>query len=117
MATIKQERLNQIILREVTNIIHFELKDPSIGFITISDVDVSNDHSFATIYVSFLGKQTRKDAGLNALNKAKGFIRSELAKRLTTRRVPSLIFKLDDTLENAEKLNKIFQKIDEEKES
>lgn len=112
MATIKQERLNQIILREVTNIIHFELKDPSIGFVTISDVEVSNDHSFATIYVSFLGKQARKEAGLNALIKAKGHIRSELAKRLTTRRVPDLIFKLDNTLEKAERLNEIFQQIE-----
>lgn len=113
--SIKQERLNQIILREITNIIQFELKDPTVGFVTISDVDVSNDHSYATVYVSFLGKQERKTAGLNALNKAKGFIRTELSKRLTTRRTPEIIFKLDNTLENVEKLNRVFSQIENEK--
>ncbi len=112
MATIKQERLNQIILKEITNIIQFELKDPTVGFITVTDVSVSNDHSYANIYVTFLGKKERNDAGLKALNKAKGFIRSELAKRLTTRRVPDLIFKLDDTLERTSKLEQIFQEIE-----
>lgn len=112
MTNVKQERLNQIIQKEVTNIIQFDLKDPSIGFITVTDVSVSNDHSYATIYVTFLGKQERQEAGLKALNKGKGFIRSELAKRLTTRRVPELIFKIDDTLERTSKLEKIFEELD-----
>ncbi len=114
MVKVKQERLKESILREITNIIQFELKDPTIGFVTITDVEVSNDNSYATAYVSFLGKKERNEAGLKALNKGKGFIRSELARRLTTRRVPEILFKLDDTLERAEKLNKIFHKIETE---
>ncbi|MEA4875071.1 30S ribosome-binding factor RbfA [Anaerorhabdus sp.] len=108
---VKQERINQIVLKEVSDIIQFTLKDPTIGFITITDVQVTNDYSYATIYVSFLGKQERNEAGMKALNRAKGFIRSELAKRLTIRKVPDLIFKLDDTLNKSRKIDAILQEI------
>lgn len=111
MPTIKQERLNQIILKEISEIIHFNVKDPSVGFVTITDVNVTNDHSYATIYVTFLGKKERNEAGLKTLNRAKGYIRSELSKRLKTRRCPELIFKLDDSLEQAASLEKIFDEI------
>ena len=107
MAKIKQERLNQTILKEITNIIQLKLKDPSVGFVTITDVVVSNDHSYADVYVSFLGKKERNEAGLKALNRAKGFIRTELARSMTTRRVPELTFKLDNTLEKATRLENI----------
>ena len=103
MATIKQERLNQIILREVTDIIQFSVKD------------VSNDHSYATVYVTFLGKKERNEKGIKTLNKAKGYIRSELSKRLKTRRVPEINFKLDESYEKARKLDAILQQINSEK--
>ncbi len=109
--SVKQERLNQIILKEVTEIIQFQLKDPSIGFVTITDVDVSNDYSYAKIYVSFLGKKERNEAGMKALQRSKGFIRSELAKKLTIRKIPELVFKLDETLEKSRKIDEIIHKI------
>ena len=65
--SVKQERVAQIILKDVTDIIQFSLKDPSVGFVTITDVQVTNDYSYATIYVSFLGKEERKQAGLKPL--------------------------------------------------
>lgn len=108
---LKQERINQIVQKEVSDIIQFTLKDPTIGFITITDVSVTNDYSYATIYVSFLGKQERNEAGMKALNRAKGFIRSELAKRLTIRKVPDLIFKLDETLNKSRKIDAILSEI------
>ncbi len=107
--SIKHERVNQIILKEVTEIIQFSLKDPSVGFVTITDVDVTTDYSYATIYVSFLGKEERKIAGLKALNRGKGFVRSELSKKLTIKKVPELIFKLDDTLEKGQKIDEIIR--------
>lgn len=109
--SVKQERVAQIILKDVTDIIQFSLKDPNVGFVTITDVQVTNDYSYATIYVSFLGKEERKQAGLKALNRAKGFIRSELGKRLSIRKVPDLIFKLDDSLEKGERIDSIISQI------
>lgn len=104
---IKHERVESIISKEVTKIIQFELKDPAIGFCTITEVKVTNDFSYATIYLTFLGQKTRNDAGLNAINKSKGRIRSLLAKELTIRKVPELRFVLDDTFEKAQKIENI----------
>lgn len=67
--------------------------------------------SYAKIFVSFLGQDARKEAGLKALNQSKGFIRSELAKRLTIRKTPELIFQLDNSLEKGNKIEKILHDI------
>ena len=105
--TLKAEKIAGIIQKEVSEIIQFELKDPKIGFITITDVTVTNDLSIAKVYVSFLGQKAREEAGMKALESSKGFIRSHLAKRMTLRKVPELQFKIDDSLERGNKIEKI----------
>ena len=72
--SMKKDRIEAIIQKEVSSIIQMELKDPKIGFITITDVTVTNDLSIAKIYVTFLGQQPRIDAGMKALERSKGFI-------------------------------------------
>ncbi len=115
MATsIKQKRLEGIIRKDISDIIQFQLKDPDVGFITVTDVQVSNDHSYATVYVSFLGKKERTMAGLKALNRASGFIRRELSQLLAIRRTPELIFKNDEAMENGRHIDEIIQKINEQ---
>jgi ribosome-binding factor A len=109
MQTIKQKRLGQIIMKDVTDIIQYDLKDPDVGFITVTGAKVSDDHSYATIYVTFLGKKERGAAGLKALDRAKGYIRSELAKRLDIRRCPEIIFEIDQTEEKAKHIEEIIQ--------
>ena len=108
---LKKDKMVNIIQKEVSEIIQFELKNPKIGFVTITDVDVTSDMSYAKIFVSFLGQDARKEAGLKALNQSKGFIRSELAKRLTIRKTPELIFQLDNSLEKGNKIEKILHDI------
>lgn len=108
---IKAEKIAGIIQKEVSEIIQFNLKDPKIGFITITDVTVTNDLSIAKIYVSFLGQKAREEAGMKALERSKGFIRSTLAKRLSIRKVPELIFKVDDALERGNKIEEILSEI------
>ncbi|MEG0330381.1 MAG: 30S ribosome-binding factor RbfA [Longicatena sp.] len=105
--TLKSDKIAGIIQKEVSEIIQFQLKDPKIGFITITDVKVTGDLSIATIFVSFLGQKAREEAGLKALDRSKGHIRSELAKKMTLRKVPSLLFKIDDSLEKGNKIEKI----------
>lgn len=111
MASVKQKRLEGIIRRNISDIVQFQLKDPSVGFVTITDVEVSNDHSYAKVYCSFLGKQPRNDAGLAALNRAKGYIRTELSKRLDIRRTPELIFVQDTSLEKGKQIDDILNEI------
>lgn len=108
--TLKADRISGIIQKEVSEIIQFSLKDPKVGFITITDVRVTNDLSIAKIYVSFLGQDARKEAGMKALERSKGFIRSELAKRMSIRKVPSLVFLADDSLEKGNKIEKDYRR-------
>ena len=108
---VKKDKIAGIIQKEISEIIQFELKDPKIGFITITDVEVTGDLSQARIYVSFLGQDARKEAGMKALERSKGFLRTQLAKRLTIRKVPELIFKQDVSLEKGNKIEKIIADI------
>lgn len=111
--TVKQKRLEAIIRKDVSDIVQFDLKDPDVGFVTITDVSVSNDHSYATVYVAFLGKEERAQAGLTALNRAKGFVRSQLSQMLDIRRTPELTFMLDKTEQQGRHIDDIIAKIHE----
>lgn len=104
---LKGEKVAEQIKRNISEIISREVKDPKIGFITVVDTTVTNDLSIAKVYVSFLGQNARRDAGMKALDRSKGFIRSELSKKLKMRKVPELVFVLDDTLEKGYKIDKI----------
>lgn len=107
----KNEKIAELIKRNISEIIQFDLKDPKIGFITITDAQVKNDLSYAKVYVSFLGQNARKEAGMKALERSKGYIRSELSKKLSTRKVPELQFVLDDALDKGNKIEKIIANI------
>ncbi|WP_423363113.1 30S ribosome-binding factor RbfA [Mycoplasma sp. P36-A1] len=109
----KVDRLNHIIQREVSQIIQQEMKDTKVGFVTITDVNLTNDLSLATIYVNFLGADSRNEAGLAVLNKSKGFIKTLLSKRLTIRKVPELQFKIDDSMEKGRKIDNILKQIND----
>ncbi len=112
--SIRNRRLQSIFQKEITDIIQNNVKDPKLGFVTISDVGVSNDLSHAKVYVTFLGKDERNEAGLKVLNKAKGYIRSELAKRVSVYKVPELTFVIDESLKKAQKIDAIIDKIHKE---
>lgn len=117
MTSIKQKRLEGIIRKNLSEIIQFGVKDPNVGFVTITDVHVSNDHSFAKVYCEFLGQDARAQAGLKALNRAKGYIRSELAQRLDIRRCPDLIFVIDKTEANARHIDDIIASLHKDEET
>jgi ribosome-binding factor A len=114
--SVKQRRLEGIIRKDISDIVQFDLKDPNVGFVTITDVHVSNDHSYATVYVTFLGKDERAQAGLKALNRAKGFIRSALSQMLDIRRTPELTFVIDETEMKAQHIDDIIAEIHKKEE-
>lgn len=115
--SLKKDRMDMILQREISHILQFELKNPKLGFVTVTDVQCTNDLSLAKVYVSFLGKQERNDAGMNVLNHSKGYIRSTLAKRLTIRKTPDLVFIQDHSLEQGNRIEKIIHDIHEEENS
>ena len=109
--SIKQERLAGIIAREVSDIIQFSLKDPNVGFVTITDVVVSGDFSIAKLYVTILDKKFNSEEALGNLMKAKGFIRTELGRRLTVKKCPDLVFLLDNSLEKGNRIDSLIKQV------
>ena len=105
MGNIK--KVDSILMRELSMIISQELNDPKLGFPTVTEVDVAPDFTSAKVYVSFLGKNYKKRDGLDTLRRAKGHIKSELAKRVRMRRIPDLIFIVDDSLDKADRIEEL----------
>ena len=91
------------------------IKDPRVdSLISITDVEVTRDLSYATVYISRYGSETERNDALEGMKAAAGFMRSELSKRLKLRTVPELIFKLDDSLQYGAKIETILQQIHRE---
>lgn len=109
--SVKKEKINGIIQRELTEILATEVRDPKIGFITITAVETTTDLSYAKVYVTFLGKDYKKRDGMQALERSKGFIRTLLAKRLTTRKVPELKFVYDKSLDYGNHIESLLKDI------
>ena len=103
-------RLNELIQQTVSRIA-LTLKDPGIGFITITDCDTSADVSLAKIYYSVLGTAEERAATAVALDRAKTHIRSEVAQLENIRRVPQFMFIYDDAVERAARVNQILNTI------
>ena len=98
MAGLKADRMDHILMREISNILQFELKNPKLGFVTVTDVEVTGDLRQATIYVSLFGSDEEKKASLQALKHAAGHVRSELGKVLRLRYTPEIAFANDTSL-------------------
>lgn len=109
---IKIERINHMIMEEVSKILMLEVKDDDIKFVTVTDCDTSNDLSYCKIYVTVL-EQEKKEETLKALNNASSFIRGELAKRIEIRHIPELKFIYDESVFYGEKIDKIIDEINE----
>ncbi len=109
---IKIERINHMIMEEVSKILMLEVKDERFKFVTVTDCDTSNDLSYCKVYVTVL-EQEKKDETLKALNNASGFIRGELAKRIEIRNIPELKFIYDESVFYGEKIDKIIDEINE----
>lgn len=105
------ERIIADISRFIREIVQYEIKNETIDFLTITDVEVSSDRSYAKVYVSFF---TNPNKNLEKLNKVKGYVRSSLAKKLKTRRVPEISFVLDDSFSRAQKVEEALKKDAEE---
>ena len=108
----RTERIQSIIAKNLSEILQFEVKNKSVGLVSVNEVKVSTDFSHAKVFVSFIGASHPK-ANLEALNAAKGFVRSSLASKLDIRKVPELTFVIDDTLDRKERMDKILKQEEE----
>lgn len=114
MNKVKIERYNDLFVKEISMILQTEVKDQNIKFVTITDVDITNDLSFAKVYFTVLNKEYL-DVTKDALKRASSFIRGKLSERIEIRHTPELIFVYDESIEYGEKIEKILESINEEK--
>lgn len=107
--TIKVDRINTQIQREISLILQNEVRDRDLRMCTITAVETTNDISIAKIYVTFLNSSSKK--GLDALQRSNGYIRNLLAKKLKIRKCPELHFVLDTSLEYGNKIESILKEL------
>jgi len=108
------ERLAALIREGIAESLANRVKDPRIGFVTVTRVTVSPDVSHATVRVSVMGSEDQKDSAMAGLQHARGFLRTQLARSLELRTAPELHFVLDRGLENAARIDTILEQIKRE---
>lgn len=114
MASHKLGRVTEDILRELTAILR-ELKDPRVqGLISVVRVEVTNDLSYCTVYISAMEGIDRAKTAVAGLKSASGFIRHELGGRLSLRKVPELVFRATDSIEYGANISRILNGLKEE---
>ena len=114
MTTQRPERIQEALRQEVSRIVHHELKDPRLGFITITGVELTKDLRYAKIYFSVLGDSKKKRLALHGLNSAKGYIKNLIADRIKLRLMPELDFRIDESFEEIKKIHEILDKLKKE---
>jgi ribosome-binding factor A len=114
MSASRAERMAEVIKHEASDIIQRGLKDPRIGFASITDVVVSHDLRHAKIFVSVLGDDEAKRRTMEGLDRARGHIRSELGARLAVRFVPEVHIRLDESIERGVRISSLVRKVVEE---
>ena len=107
----RSDRVAERIKVEVSDIIRREVDDPRIGFVTITSVKVTPDIRFAKIFISVLGSEEEKKEALEGISSAKNFIKVKLCAKLELRSMPDISFEFDASLEKANKLWSLMQKI------
>lgn len=102
----RTDRIGDVMMRELSVIIQQELKDPRVSMVTIAEVRVSKDLAYAKVFVSVMMEEKAAET-LEGLNKAAGFLRAQLAKRMSIRVIPQLRFVYDDTTIKANRISKM----------
>lgn len=105
------DRVNQLIKEEISALLQRELKDPRIGFITVTDVEVTKDLSQAKVYVSIFGSEEEWKATFDALVSARGFIRHWLRQHLRLRVIPTLLFRPDRSMAHAAHIQELLARL------
>ena len=110
--SIRIERISDALIEEISYILANKVKNKDINFVTVTDVKVSNDLSYAKVYFTVLDN-SKLDVTLKALKEASGYIRHELRERIDIRQIPELSFIYDESIEEAKKIEEIIDKIHE----
>ena len=103
----RNRKIADAIQRELSELIRLEMRDPRVTMVTLTDVDVTRDNSHAKVFFTSLGTEAQVESCQHGLQSAAGFLRSQLAHRLTIRTVPQLHFEVDTSVERGVRLSKL----------
>ncbi len=110
--TLRNDRVRKALMREISDILLREIKDPNIsGIVSITDVEVSHDNSYAKVFFSVFGDEKTKEKTKEALAKNTPRIRHEVGKRIRLRVTPELLFLEDNSLERGVRVTELIEKI------
>lgn len=110
---IRPEKVAHLMRREVADILENRLRDPRLGStVTVTDVEVTQDLSFARVYVTVLGDEAARAQAMETLGRASGFVRRELGGRLDLREVPEIRFVYDDSLDRGHRVEDLLRRIE-----
>jgi ribosome-binding factor A len=107
----RMERLDELLRQEIARLIAEEVRDPRVGFTTVMQARVSPDLRHARVYVSVLGDDEEKEAAVDALQRASGFLRGRLGAIVEMKYLPELEFELDRSLERAARIEEILERV------
>lgn len=107
MGNTRAEKIAQQIQRDLAELLRKEVKDPRVGMVTLTGVEVSRDHSHATVYYTALGNEKERESIAEGLKRASGFLHSQLFHRLKLRVVPQLHFEYDESVERGAYLSRL----------
>ncbi|MCC6544287.1 MAG: 30S ribosome-binding factor RbfA [Nitrospirae bacterium] len=113
----RTDRIGDQIRAEIADIIARKLKDPRVGFVTVTSVDVSDDLRHAKVYISILGDEKTQVETMKGLNSASGYVRGEIGRRIKIKFTPDIVFRLDNSLEEAAHVLDILDHIKKEDEN
>ncbi|HEY8418597.1 MAG TPA: 30S ribosome-binding factor RbfA [Limnochordales bacterium] len=110
MGVTRSQRLREELKRECSDILR-KMKDPRIGFVSVTDAEISQDLRHVKIFVSVFGDAEEKERTLAALEHARGFVRTEIGKRIRLRHTPEIVFRLDDSIERGHRINTLLRSV------
>jgi ribosome-binding factor A len=109
MANKRAIRVGELLKEEISQIVLREMKDPRIGFVSITDVEVSGDLRHAKVFISVYGTDKEKEETLAGLQQAQGFVRKLVGERVKIHHTPEIIFRYDDSIENGVHISEIIK--------
>jgi len=115
--TRRTDRVSDLLRAELSDLILREIKDPRIRLVSLTGVEVTSDLRRAVVRVSALGDDAQREAAVEALRHARGFLRTELSHRLRTRVTPELVFELDRGAEHSQKISDLLESLNGRDES
>jgi ribosome-binding factor A len=112
----RSEKVADLIQKEISQMLVKTLKDPRIGFVTITKVAVSEDCRMAKVYFSVIGTLPERERSTKGLDSAKGYVRKELGRRMGLRYTPEIMFQFDPSIEYAIHIGEVIHHLEQERE-